>query len=255
MNKSNALKEKEERFFKYFIKNPDDWYATEKIDGTSCTIWCRINDKGCYEYGVCSRNYGLEEEEDNTYWKIAKTPSIEYAEELMSPLDYLKLKCLEDARSGVTNTPAYVLQGEIFGEGIQNNPLGIKGQEIRFFNLVVDGVCVTGDSIEQEYRELLSRWVPTHPVSLQDSMERIIAQPDGVTTLVPNANKTAQIEGFVWRNKTTPELEIHGRKTEDEIDWSKIPEEKWDLVKESLHEHLRASFKVISDKYRLKHQG
>lgn len=234
----------------------DDWYATEKIDGTSCTIWCKINDKGVFEYGVCSRNYGLEEEEDNTYWKIAKTPSITYNGELFSPLDYLMVKCVEVARSfSGTNTPSFVLQGEVFGEGIQNNPLGIKGQEIRFFNLFQDGVYVTADEIESGYRELLSRWVPTHPVSLESSMERIIAQPDGVKTLVPNANKNAQIEGFVWRNKKVYDLKIQKKKSADDIDWSSIPEEKWDLVKQSLEERTRASFKALSDKYRLKHQG
>lgn len=233
----------------------DDWYATEKIDGTSCTIWCRINDKGEYEYGVCSRNYGLEEEEDNTYWKIAKTPSIEYAEELMSPLDYLKLKCLEDARSGVTNTPAYVLQGEIFGEGIQNNPIGIRGQRICFFNLLENGKFVLLETIRESFPELVGNWVPIHPTALARTMEDIISQPDGVKTLVPGGNKDAQIEGFVWRNKVCSELEIAGRKTADEIDWDKIPEDKWDLVKASLNEHLRSSFKAISDKYRLKHQN
>lgn len=233
----------------------DDWYATEKIDGTSCTIWCKINDKGEYEYGVCSRNYGLEEEEDNTYWKIAKTPTISYAEELLSPLEYLKLKCLEDARSGITNTPSYVLQGEVFGEGIQGNPIGIRGQEIRFFNFIENGKFVSEETLREKFVELVDRWVPIHPVSLEHTMETIITQPDGVKTLVPGGNPNAQIEGFVWRNKKTHEVQIKKRKSADEIDWSKIPEEKWDLVKQSLAQPIRASFKAISDKYRLKHQG
>lgn len=234
----------------------DDWYATEKIDGTSCTIWCRINDKGCYEFGVCSRNYGLEDEEGNTYWDIAKRPFINYGEELLSPLDYLKLKCLEDARSNTgTNTPAYVLQGEIFGEGIQGNPLGVRGQQMRFFNFIVNGKFVSRETLKENYDELVCNWVPIHEVSLEDKMETVIGQPDGVKTLVPGANKDAQIEGFVWRNKTTHELQIPKRKSLDEIDFSKIPEDKWDLVKTSLNEKTTASFKVISDKYRLKHQS
>lgn len=233
-----------------------DWYATEKIDGTSCTIWCRINDRGEYEYGVCSRNYGLEEEEDNTYWQIAQTPIIAYFEDTYSPLEYLKLKCLESARAQTwgTNTPTYVLQGEIFGEGIQGNPLRIKGQQIRFFNLLENGKFVLLETLEDRFPELMTHWVPIHPISLQTTMEGIIHQPDGVKTLVTGANPNAQIEGFVWKNKKTDELQIPKRKTAEDIGWSKIPEEKWHLVKQSLDEKIRASFKAISDKYRLKHQ-
>lgn len=233
-----------------------DWYATEKIDGTSCTIWCEITEDGKFNYGVCSRNYGLEEEEDNTYWKIAKTPLIRYRDELLSPIDYLKEKCLESARATTwgTNTPRYVLQGEIFGEGIQNNPLGVRGQHILFYNFIEDGKFVLRRTLEDRFPELMGNWVPIHSVSLQDKLEGVIKQPDGVTTLVPGANPKAQIEGFVWRNDRDVELLIPKRKEEKDIDWSKIPEEKWGLVKKSLNEKTRASFKAISDKYRLKHQ-
>lgn len=234
----------------------DDWFATEKIDGTSCTIWCEITEDGKYNYGVCSRNYGLEEEEDNTYWIIAKTPLIKYNDELLSPIDYLKEKCLESARATTwgTNTPRYVLQGEIFGEGIQNNPLQVRGQLIRFYNLIKDGIFVSQETLKENYHELMSSWVPIHPVSLEMSMETVIGQPNGVTTLVPGANPDAQIEGFVWRNRKTHELQIPKRKKTEDIDWSRIPEEKWELVKASLNEKTKASFKVISDSYRLRHQ-
>lgn len=231
-----------------------DWFATEKIDGTSCTIWGRIKN-GIFENGVCSRNYGLEEEEDNTYWKIARTPLIEYCGDTLSPLDYLKVKCIEHAREiDGTNEPSFVLQGEIYGEGIQNNPLGVKGQEIRFYNLVIDGKFVSQETLREKFGELMGNWVPVHQVSLDSELETIIAQPDGVKTLVPGANKDAQIEGFVWRNSKATELAIPKRKTAKDIDWSKIPKDRWHLVQKSLDEKVRASFKAISDKYRLKHQ-
>lgn len=234
-----------------------DWYATEKIDGTSCTIWCEITEDGFYNFGVCSRNYGLVEEDDNTYWQIARTPLINYNDELLSPIDYLKEKCLESARACTwgTNTPRYVLQGEIFGEGIQNNPLDVKGQHILFYNFIEDGNLVLRRTLEDRFPELMSNWVPIHNISLQNDLEAIIKQPDGVTTRVPGANPNAQIEGFVWRSSRDTELLVPKRKSEEDIDWSKIPEEKWDLVKKSLNEKTRASFKAISDKYRLKHQG
>lgn len=257
LNKGSTLKEKEERFFKYFIKNSEDWYATEKIDGTSCTIWARITPDGILESGVCSRNYGLEEEDENTYWKLAKTPMIpyEFASEndnnLCSPLEYVRMKCLEDARSmSESNTPVYALQGEIFGEGIQKNPLGMRGQHFRIFNLIHNGERVLRSQILNRYSELLECWVPIHDeLTLPSTMEEIIKQPDGVYSSVAGVLPQKQIEGIVWRNYKTNEIKIQKRKSADEIDWDKIPKDKWDLVRASLDESIPASFKAISNEY------
>jgi len=234
-----------------------DWYATEKIDGTSCTIWARITDEGILESGVCSRNYGLEEEEDNTYWKIAKTPMIYYEfaasndDKLATPLEYVRMKCLEEARSmGGSNTPIYALQGEVYGEGIQKNPLRVKGQHFRIFNLIHNGERVTRTEIQSSYTELLKNWVPVfEQLTLPTTMEEIVSQPDGIYSLVPEADKNRQIEGIVWRNYNLNEIKVEKRKNLDEIDWSKIPEDKWDLVRKSVDEPIVASFKAISNEY------
>lgn len=238
-------------------RSNSDWYATEKIDGTSCTIWARITEEGVLESGVCSRNYGLEEEDDNTYWKIAKTPMIPYEfastddSGLCTPLEYVKMKCLEDARSmSGTNTPIYALQGEVFGEGIQKNPLGMRGQHFRVFNLVHNGVRVLRSEIVKDYQELLKVWVPIHDeLILPNTMEGIVSQPDGVFSSVPGCQPNRQIEGIVWRNYNSNEIKVEKRKSLDEIDWSKIPEEKWDLVRKSVDEPVMASFKAISNEY------
>jgi len=67
------------------------------------------------EFGVCSRNLELAEHVSNTYWKLAKQLEIE-----------AKLKTLNCN---------IAIQGEIVGEGIQGNKLGIKGQRLFVFNL------------------------------------------------------------------------------------------------------------------------
>ncbi|MBU3577500.1 RNA ligase family protein [Polynucleobacter sp. UK-Kesae-W10] len=77
-----------------------DWYATAKIDGTSCTVW---NDQDGLH--VCSRNLELDEESDtgatNVYWRAAR----------MYGLDRVM--------------PGVALQFEIAGPGIQGNPMGL----------------------------------------------------------------------------------------------------------------------------------
>ena len=82
------------------------FYVTLKVDGTSGTAY-RYHGK----FGVCSRNWELKEGE-NIYWRMARKHDIE------------------------TKIPeGYAIQFEVYGEGIQKNPLGIKGQDIIVFNL------------------------------------------------------------------------------------------------------------------------
>ncbi len=85
-------------------------YVTEKIDGSSGTYY--INNG---EFGVCSRNMELLEDEENSFWKVARLMDVEN-----------KLQSLNGN---------YALQGELIGEGIQGNKLKLKGQTMRFFNV------------------------------------------------------------------------------------------------------------------------
>lgn len=85
-------------------------YIAEKVDGSSVTYYLRDG-----EFGVCSRNLELHEDENNTLWKTARTLGVE-----------------EKLRSLGKNT---ALQGEIIGEGVNGNKLRLRGQTLRFFNL------------------------------------------------------------------------------------------------------------------------
>ena len=84
-------------------------YVTEQLDGSSTTYFIH---KG--EFGVCSRNLELLETEENSYWSVARQMDIEN-----------KLRSLNKDLA---------IQGELIGEGIQDNKLKIRGQTIRFFN-------------------------------------------------------------------------------------------------------------------------
>jgi len=85
-------------------------YVSEKIDGTSVTYYLKEG-----EFGVCSRNIDLLETEDNVYWKIARQYDIE-----------AKLKSVGGN---------IAIQGEIFGLGIQGNPLKQISLQVNFFNV------------------------------------------------------------------------------------------------------------------------
>jgi len=110
--------------FPYFLRKTDEeriqnigelineyrnekFYVTEKLDGSSFTAY-----KHNGEFGICSRNLELLETDGNTLWEIAKKYN-------------LKEKLPDD----------YAIQGEIVGEGIQKNPLKLKGQDLFVFNV------------------------------------------------------------------------------------------------------------------------
>jgi len=96
--------------FDYWLKEQHVWEVTEKLDGSSMTVYLRDG-----EFGVCSRNLELKPSETNSLWKVAVRNDLE-----------LKL------RRANRNL---ALQGELIGEGIQGNPYKQKGQEFFLFDI------------------------------------------------------------------------------------------------------------------------
>jgi RNA ligase (TIGR02306 family) len=67
------------------------------------------------DFGVCSRNLDLKEDEGNSFWRKAN-----------------ELNLREDLGKLGRNL---AIQGELIGEGIQGNPEKIKGQEFYVFDI------------------------------------------------------------------------------------------------------------------------
>ena len=96
--------------FDYWLKENHTWEVTEKLDGSSMTVYLRDG-----EFGVCSRNLELKPSETNSLWKVAVRTDLE-------------LKLRQANRN-------LALQGELIGEGIQGNPYKIKGQDFFLFDI------------------------------------------------------------------------------------------------------------------------
>ena len=96
--------------FDHWLREQHVWEVTEKLDGSSMTVYLRDG-----EFGVCSRNLELKPSETNSLWKVAVRNDLE-----------LKL------RRANRNL---ALQGELIGEGIQGNPYKQKGQEFFLFDI------------------------------------------------------------------------------------------------------------------------
>jgi RNA ligase (TIGR02306 family) len=180
--------------------------CTEKIDGSSMTVYYTGDDQG-----VCSRNLNLKEDEVNTLWKITKELQLHA---LLKELDR-KL----------------ALQGEVAGEGIQKNPLKIKGQHFFLFNIwnIEKQQHLTPEE-RMEIFHFLEKKVPIKHVPVVSPNVKVFQEYKTMRELLDYAvghsllNKDVHREGIVLKS-----LESIGREI--------------------------ISFKVISNRYLLKHDS
>lgn len=182
------------------------WAPTEKIDGTSASFFLHPKEG----FGVCSRNLELLETERNTLWRVARSLGLPALLRDVSPGQALPV----------------VLQGEVFGEGVQGNPLRLRGQHFRAFNLVINTQTVPRlDWPDAVYA--LS--VPVHNLPFPSSVDQALEQVSGLRSRI-SPNRPA--EGLVWRGSN----HVHVQH----------PDPSYGRV--------RASFKVISNDYLLSHE-
>lgn len=154
-----------------------EFYATEKLDGTSFT---------CYRkdgvFGVCSRNLEMTETEDNTHWQVARKLGIE--------------QLLID--QGLDNV---CIQGELIGPGIQGNLYKLPEHKLYVFNFY----AIEGREHFSPYQKNAKAhtnplpgldWVPlVWKGPLEFSLEELLAFAEGKSQLNPNQER----EGLVFR--------------------------------------------------------
>lgn len=92
-----------------------EFLITEKVDGTSFTAYLNNG-----EFGVCSRNLELTEDDTNTYWKVAR--GLELHNRLTRACETLGYKNL-------------AIQGELIGNGIQKNKYNLHDIQLKVFNV------------------------------------------------------------------------------------------------------------------------
>jgi len=149
-------------------------YITEKIDGSSVTYYIKDG-----VFGVCSRNMELVEDLNNSYWKVARAMDIEN-----------KLRKLNGN---------FAIQGELYGEGIQENKYRLKGQTAVFFNLFdIDKFSYVSFYLFQSI--LIDLDIPTVPVvEVNYFLERDIPTLINKSLIRSALNPKIWAEGIVIR--------------------------------------------------------
>lgn len=170
-----------------------NFYVTEKLDGSSVTYYKKDG-----VLGVCSRNLELSEG-DTSQWKLARE------------LD-LANKLPEDM----------ALQGELVGNGIQQNPLKLSGHKVFFFNAynIRTGTYLNFKDFIQFCKSIGVETVPILEDNfvLPSTVEAMLEYAKGKSAINPETER----EGVVVRPKV-----------------------------EMIYDGVRLSFKAISNNYLL----
>ena len=171
--------------FQHWIDERLIWEVTEKLDGSSMTVYVHEEDEG-----VCSRNINLkrpeEGENQSQFWHVA-----------------LREGLIEKIRK--TNK-SLAIQGELIGPGIQGNPYSLDRLEFYCYNVWdIEGRCWFPPAKRQEFCALLDiDHVPIIGnvfITEEDSIQLIL---DTIFT-TSQITEGAMVEGEVWKSYQTQE--------------------------------------------------
>lgn len=151
------------------------WEVTEKLDGSSMTVFYRDG-----EVGVCSRNLELRDTESNTLWQVAHRDGI--------------VSLLYDLGRNLA------IQGELVGEGIQGNPYRIRGQSFYVFDIYdIDAGHYLVPAARQSFcedNELLHVPVLMNKITdVTTTIEELLASAEGASEL----REATEREGLVFK--------------------------------------------------------
>lgn len=161
---------------KFWQERNFTWEVTEKLDGSSMTVYVRDG-----EAGVCSRNLELRQTENNSLWKVA-----------------VRDQLIEKIRSTGLNL---ALQGELVGEGIQCNRYGFSGQKFFVFDVYdIDAGRYYTPALRQKLcKELNIDHVPVIGVERKltsDTVDSLLAQAEGKNQY---GSRSCEREGLVFK--------------------------------------------------------
>lgn len=179
----------------WMLDDKEPYVQTEKLDGCSLTAFLDLT-KRKPDFGVCSRNVRQMDINQKNY--ISDTSGIDNVW-WEAALKYDMKNALEDIAKK-HNIKRVVIQGEVYGEGIQGNKYKMNHRDFAAFNLVFDGVRLGSVEAKAILDEYGIPFVPIIDANYilpgQDNLEEFKVSADGKSTI----NKDVLREGFVYRS-------------------------------------------------------
>lgn len=161
--------------------NATAWEVTEKLDGSSMTVYLRDG-----EFGVCSRNLDLKPDEKNSFWSMAVMLGLEAK--------------MRDLGANVA------IQGELIGPGIQGNKYNLAEHQFRVFDVFDINSFSYYDSTRRDEActalGLMHCPVVNEDYVIQGTMDELLSSAEGFSEL----NGTTQREGLVFKCISNPDV-------------------------------------------------
>lgn len=169
------------------LNDKNEWFATEKIDGTSTTFTMRgWGNKR--QFFVCSRNVVFDKPDKKCYYET--NVYTEMAEKYnMEMVLTLLMEYFENTEG---NIEFVTVQGETYGVGIQKREYGLKDHDLAVFNVIV-GYKAGGTRRlnPREMTNLMSDYgIPCVPI-----VDEHFILPDTVEELLEIATDKSAIDG------------------------------------------------------------
>ena len=117
----------------WILQDKSEWFATEKIDGTSTTFTMKGYGRK-REFYTCSRNVVFDKPDKDCYYETNVYTEMCEKYNMEHVLDCL-MTFFENANH--RDVEFVTIQGETYGEGIQKRDYGLKGHDFMAFNLIV----------------------------------------------------------------------------------------------------------------------
>ena len=155
------------------------WQVTEKIDGSSMTVFYKDG-----EVGVCSRNLELKDDGTSTFWETAKSEGL--VEKLIAVGKNI------------------ALQGELIGGQIQGNAYKVDKFQFHLYDIfdIDTQQYLTPENVEGTALQLNIRHVPVLEqfTTFDVRMEDLIAYAEGKSLVGAKPER----EGLVFKSLTEP---------------------------------------------------
>ena len=176
----------------YILNDKQPYIATEKVDGSSCTVIAERKKFGKISYKVCSRNVVFENEKQECFYDKNIYFEIYYKYDLKNKIT----KILNDY-----NLSNVALQMEIFGPSVQKRDYSLKEREARIFHIVSNGQKFPMDKVVEICEKYNLPHVPiiNDNFILPDTLEELQEYVEGQMSLIDGKEK----EGIVFYDKAT----------------------------------------------------
>jgi hypothetical protein len=171
----------------FYLQDKNPWVATEKVDGQSGTFFVKKEkgrhfwNKDSYDFGVCSRNLRIWNEDNSSYWTVAN-----------------KYHLKDVLMKNINDEDFLGIQGECIAPGVQGNKYKVTEPDLYVFNVLTpDGRM---DS------EKAAKWCQANGLKFVPIIDTDVILPDTVNEILDYAHGKSRLgdtlrEGIVFRSK------------------------------------------------------